>query len=575
LSLLLVLRVALGLVLAALPATAQQAVEPAPPPGGWPLRRVKVLRAVPLPPGGLVPYRKGSLWGFCDTTGRVWLRPVFQVEPHGEAFAKGLLAFSDLHLTGRWPPEWRDFRAENQYVCNARGELLRSPWRHPRAFVVQPDSSLVAVRRVQATGKPALRIETDPTLVEGANWAFKPLTNQTPPRLLRAPYTDSEADVESLGGGYYAAARRQWWRPARRLRYRSGNCGETSTLVIHGYTHRAVFDATGRRTTRFRYESISRLVAGTLLVGVGEGLRASRDWELRNGRTPVRERETPTRFGLITPQGRPLLPIRYASLKRLGHDRLEATEEVNDQIWYSRLTSRGEVVRARQTEPFAVGDTAGCGRPFAPYVRPPLQPAPPPPPPHEPLPDTTAYVLTYSLIHSTLGSQYTQTQLTLTAPDGRGLYASDSAYPAALGFDQHTPYCDKSRTIRRALTVAEATGRQPVICEALQKFTPLTYKKKVRLLDINGNVIGSPPYSYVTALGGGWYWARLDTGVSPGPPPDLFGPDGCRWPCPDGAHWQPRYEERFRDKFERPFARGVMRTSKGYVTRGGRPLWQD
>lgn len=520
-----------------------------------------------------MPYRKGSLWGFCDTTGRVWLRPVFQVEPHGEAFAKGLLAFSELHLTGRWPPKGRDFRAENQYVCNAHGELLRSPWRHPRAFVVQPDSSLVAVRRVQATGKPALRVETDPTLAEGANWALKPVTNQTPPRLLRAPYTDSEADVESLGGGYYAAARRQWWRPARRLRYRSGNCGETSTLVIHGYTHRAVFDATGRRITRFRYESISRLVEGTLLVGVGEGLRASRDWELLYGRTPVRKHETPTRFGLITPQGRRLLPIRYASLKRLGPGRFEATEEANGQTWYSRLTSRGKVVRARQTEPFAVGDTAGCGRPFVPYVPPLAPPAPPPPP--ELLPDTTAYVLTYQLTHSRLGTQYTQTHLTLTAPDGRVLYASDSAYPAALNFDQHMPYCDNSQTIRRALTVAEVAGRQPVICEALQKFTPVTYKKKVRLLDLNGNVIGSPPYSYVTVLGGGWYWARLDTGVSPGPPPDLFAPDGRRWPCPAGAHWQPRYEERFRDKFERPFARGVMRTSKGYVTRGGRALWED
>ncbi|MGI4870579.1 MAG: hypothetical protein ACRYFX_05300 [Janthinobacterium lividum] len=43
-----------------------------PPPGGYPPAVVTTLAPVPVPPGGLIPYRKGDLWGYADTTGRGW-----------------------------------------------------------------------------------------------------------------------------------------------------------------------------------------------------------------------------------------------------------------------------------------------------------------------------------------------------------------------------------------------------------------------------------------------------------------------------------------------------------------------
>ena len=52
-----------------------------PPSSGWPLHPVTKLQAVPEPPGGLWPYRRDTLWGYADTTGRVWVRPQFAQEP--------------------------------------------------------------------------------------------------------------------------------------------------------------------------------------------------------------------------------------------------------------------------------------------------------------------------------------------------------------------------------------------------------------------------------------------------------------------------------------------------------------
>ena len=561
-------------------AAAQQAPELLPPPGGWPLRRVSALRTVPQPPGGLIPYRVGEQWGFADTTGHVWIRPVFRREPRDNAFTKGLLAFAERDLTGQGPSKRRNYAAENLYVCNARGELLRNPWRHPRAFVLQPDSSLVTSPRVKSFGKPALqfRVNDDSRFALGCDWIVLPVVYDLPPRLLRRGEYWSK--IEDLGNGYFVAAKRQWWRPARRVEYSFRT--QPGIAFIYGYTQQAIFDAAGHRT-RFRYAEVYNLVDGTVIVGTG-ARRASRDWKRRSDDgKPVRKREEATHFGLITPAGRKLLPIRYASLRRLGHDRFEATEEKRGRTWYSRLTSRGVVVRARQAEPFAAGDTVGYGRlytakaPSAALSRPAVSAA---------LADSTDYVLIYELTPKPYLPQAPRTRLTLLAPNGQVLYDSDSASPATLGVRLTPRDCYKPQTIRRALTAAEAAGHGAIIGETVGKLTADRYgiNRRIRLLDRYGRVVGKPSYESVRALASGWFLANVSPAYRnglPNSPPDLLSPEGRVVPCPADAYWEPLQDDRalhdarFEYLFERPFLRGVMRTSKGYVTRGGRALWQD
>lgn len=50
------------------------------PPAGAPLREVTRLARVAEPPGGLIPYRAGALWGYADTTGRVVIRPSWELD---------------------------------------------------------------------------------------------------------------------------------------------------------------------------------------------------------------------------------------------------------------------------------------------------------------------------------------------------------------------------------------------------------------------------------------------------------------------------------------------------------------
>ncbi|RTQ46775.1 WG repeat-containing protein [Hymenobacter gummosus] len=124
-----------------------------PPSGGYRLREVRVLRPVPEPPGGLVPYRRGQFWGYADTTGRLVIAPVLDDKPgffqQGYAEVSGELPYrfqrrltqDGLHHTIRWRAAY----------LNARGEVLLI--RRWEAAVLQPDGSLVCQRRRRAVGQ--------------------------------------------------------------------------------------------------------------------------------------------------------------------------------------------------------------------------------------------------------------------------------------------------------------------------------------------------------------------------------------------------------------------------------------
>ena len=101
---------------------------------------VRVLRVVPEPPGALVPYRKGALWGYADTTGRLRVRPGLQSEP-------------SLLLGGLAKCPWH--KADTYQLLNARGEYLRVG---PADVLVPVGADALTVRpRAENAGQPYVR----------------------------------------------------------------------------------------------------------------------------------------------------------------------------------------------------------------------------------------------------------------------------------------------------------------------------------------------------------------------------------------------------------------------------------
>ena len=102
-----------------------------PPPGGYQPTVVTTLARVPPPPGSLIPYRKGNLWGYADTTGRVIVAPVLLEEPRiiteREAFVPIPLTSVPFFLEpGAAEPAKRLKKevANKEAIMNARGEVL-------------------------------------------------------------------------------------------------------------------------------------------------------------------------------------------------------------------------------------------------------------------------------------------------------------------------------------------------------------------------------------------------------------------------------------------------------------------
>ena len=238
------------------------------PPGGWPLRRVTTLGPAPEPPGGLVPYRKGKRWGYADTTGRVWIAPVFQREPgfFKRSFARyettrAQLGHEELYYMPTNPSTHRERRLQWRYdrqqvleadeakrqdtllLLNARGEYLLTCWARPRRFSRAPDSSRAFTERPTSAA-----VYRNPG---------------TPARFYFRLFLDPAGFVSwvDIGNRRFLAYRWKWWWPTTKL-----------SIIDNWFKHRsfrhtraALFTATGRRLTRYRFKQISQFRGGVAL----------------------------------------------------------------------------------------------------------------------------------------------------------------------------------------------------------------------------------------------------------------------------------------------------------------------
>lgn len=141
-------------MLLSLPGTAQEL----PPAGGWPLRPVTALRVAAEPPGGLVAYRQGQRWGYADTTGRVWIQPIFPTEP--PSFGAGLLLVPQAALASGASARPAAPAPSRQQRIPGRSRLHRF-LRLWREFTIQPEANPPAWNRRYGT------LWTD---TNGTNW---------------------------------------------------------------------------------------------------------------------------------------------------------------------------------------------------------------------------------------------------------------------------------------------------------------------------------------------------------------------------------------------------------------------
>ena len=139
------------------------------PLGGYRPQEVKLLHKAPLPPAGLLPYRKGNRWGYADTTGRVVIAPVFENEPEVFLCGFGQVATQLLYPESDFAKRY-DRPGSSLMFLNARGEFLWANRRH--AVVLRADSSLALIKKKghyfdsaaaafgrTVTGRPVLRKE--------------------------------------------------------------------------------------------------------------------------------------------------------------------------------------------------------------------------------------------------------------------------------------------------------------------------------------------------------------------------------------------------------------------------------
>lgn len=253
------------------------------PPGGYMPHPVQGLVRVPEPPGGLIPYRKGQLWGYADTTGRVVIRPVFEYEP--EVF---LCGFGQVVTRLPYPKSAfakRYARPGSMFLfLNARGDLLWADRRH--AVLLRTDSSLTLIKKKghyfdsaafcfgrTTTGWPVLRKE-----------------QLLPPEGL---LVDA---VGGLGADRGIAYYRLQKLPAK------------VNMLASQLRRAALLDKQGRLLTGFNYASIYPFRHG--VARFEQTGRGSDQW------------------GLLDRQGRELLPGVYEAVEDGGLGRLLANRQV-------------------------------------------------------------------------------------------------------------------------------------------------------------------------------------------------------------------------------------------------------
>lgn len=306
------------------------------PPGAGALREVTRLAKVPEPPGGLIPYRAGGLWGYADTTGRVVIRPCIPWEnvqsavlfDHGFAAIPAYLAPGAVAtLTGQpLSPE------VGLLLLNARGEVL--PLASTQAAVLQSDSSLLGVLRTRAHGQVVLwQLQHEYYQKTGFGAAvFRRL--QARDDLPVAPQEPTPTlHQEKLG-----AHRVMWARDEAGVR-------DADELF-------ALADDHGRRLTAYQFSRIEAFSDGLAVV--------------------TRRTKKTEYYGYVDTTGRVVVPLRYENASAFRHGRALVQQHERDAI----IDRRGRYLLAPQSHRLYGPDEGGYIMEIVPNKATPASPDP-------------------------------------------------------------------------------------------------------------------------------------------------------------------------------------------------------
>ena len=288
------------LVLITLTATAQSL----PPPGGYVPHPVQRLERVPEPPGRLIPYRKGKLWGYADTTGRLVIAPVFETEP--KVFLSGFGQIITRQRDPVTPFAKRYARPGSVYMfLNARGDLLWADRRH--AVLLGADSSLLLVKQQgRYFDSVVYRFSRTAT---GRLWLRK---EQLLPK--------AGLQVDAVGG----------LGPDRGIAYRRQNLPAKVNMLAPQLLQTALMDKQGRLLTGFNYARIY-----PFRHGVARFEQTGRDTD---------------QWGLLDRQGQEVLPGVYQQVEDGGQGHLLANRRVGRERTCFLLDTLG-----RQVGPVRLG----------------------------------------------------------------------------------------------------------------------------------------------------------------------------------------------------------------------------
>ena len=336
------------------PLRAQSNPAPAPVP---PLRLVTHLARVAPPPGGLVPFRRGLLWGYADTTGRVVVPPVLRAAPpfspagfaRVDAYYDPSAEQSDnLHFRDDYKP---GSQPQRRLFVNAHGEfLLAQPG---QAALLQPDGSLrLAARYAGSAGQTELLdVSPEVGVVERLSRdapAEQLITRRIdPPRLERRRATGEIYPLNDDQPDRYTYVERKRVYGNVRVFQRCSFFIEKRWHVVR--SKEALLDGRGHRLTPHRYSEISWF---------GHGL--ARVWVEDTDKEPGG-------YGLIDRRGREVLPPRYQHVSypnQAGILVVEAPREAQPAAprRYGLLDTLGRWVVPLQAEVLSDPDAAGLVR---------------------------------------------------------------------------------------------------------------------------------------------------------------------------------------------------------------------
>ncbi|MGI4870578.1 MAG: WG repeat-containing protein [Janthinobacterium lividum] len=333
-----------------------------------PLPQVRHLLRVPPPPGGLVPYRRGDLWGYADTTGRVIIAPVLTSAPLFSA--AGLVRIDAYYELPRQNPNQRpvdydDYqdlgelaRPQRRLFLNARGECLRV-LPHEVALLETDGSLQLAPRYIDANAGRLEVVDIPPPLdlVQTFSWQM-PTEQLTTRRLGRARLERRLAHSASSVVYYYpqlpdrlgysAVRHRLGIRQVHRRRYGPAH---RKLAWVEKDTDYALLDENGRRLTPYKYGQVG---------GFSEGLAVATQYE-RKGR--------PYACGLLDRQGHEVLPVRYAHVSAfwqggavVGVGRPNRLPQQPDTLRYGIVDGQGRWVLPPQADLLSDPDAAGLVR---------------------------------------------------------------------------------------------------------------------------------------------------------------------------------------------------------------------